>query len=1284
MKWAAIPARREMRRHLVRFFFGLFFAAHELGGQILRILPLARPFHGRSVVRPLRVWLPLTLLLAAGCANPQPSHNESPQKTSITPGPADALAKASARNHRSPDQRAINAPLPVGLPTELGKPLEGDELEMARRNLESALGALRATAPAEAAPGAAPRALSEADRLEAARAYVVGRAQHLAGENAQAEASLKQAAKIDPTAAEIWRELAQTQAALGNRSASMSAFKQTLALAPNDIPALDALSRAALERGEWADAARLLDRLRALPLEQHDPAMPFLVSARLGRALAGLGRISASFEAMLIALNLPDSFGETTQFQSELGLLYRQRGDLWRDAGDGALRLNDPAKASECYERAAGFPVLNPSALTPRRVLAQMRQGRPADAAAILVGLIHKQKGRADDRLLDLLRHVTANSSVGTAAASSIDTLQLELTASDRAIATGSLARAKAACLDNDDAVRLLAQQLRSTPADDAILRDLIARLDRTDAAALVNEALTLIAASPLHEARYARAILVGETNPARLAAALAALKPDRASQPEARLLRARLLEAAGDHAAADSELAALLESNNNYPPAIIARTSLLWRLGKSDEAQALIATISDSAEPAVREAKVLALTEIGDFESASALLTPMLPALEHATASDVDRLLLASRLRMLTGEFPDAERLLQTVNLLDPTRDEAYAALLNLYSRAGPLASEPKAVSIIRLLRENSPSSPTLRLLRAQEALQRGQLDIAERDLLDLAEESPVRAGVVEGLVRLWTNLGRHKHAEDWLRERCERRSEESIFPVRLALLLDLGARRPEALSILESRLLRMPGDDDASRVLESWLRDDPSQRDRAQSLALARIARAPKTMDALVELAEVSASSGQFDEAADAVRRAAASGRPLRADLAARLARLVVEQSAEALKGKAKIEGVLALQRALIETTPNTPPGVYLMALQLLARNVAPLEDIYSAIDAASKEHPSRRVEFFSVGYDALIRPGAADFPGEQRPADALKLAQRACETIRPPPVLLHAAWVYMVWLNAQTQDFSSLARAIEIARDTDTIDPLLDEIVKGLKNRAGETPDPGDAVYEIALRINTLDDRKALVEWLYRTAIRHSPKHLWANNNLGYSLLEEDRDIEEAVRHVETAYNAMLADPNNEERAPITDSMGWARYKQGILNDEIAPDGTLIREGAVSLLKRSHEQAAKQPRYTEAMPVIIDHYADALWVSGQREKAIELWSDAAKRAAEVVSRLGDRRGEVSASVLAEIEASGVRAQSKVNAAKADIEPKVARIHPAANPQAPKEPAATGGMIQ
>jgi Tfp pilus assembly protein PilF len=1236
--------------------------------------------------------LAVALLILSACASrTDRAKAVSPSAIAAAFEEPDPLIDLSKKQERSPDALARRAPVPFGLPSDLLAPLEGEALSRATATLDEAIAALTADTPDPPAddPITSPPS-AEGDRLEAARTYIKGRAARLAGEHAAAELLLKQAARLDPSASKVWRELALAQAASGNRAASATAFRRALALDPLDLAALDVLSRDALDRRDHRTAVRHLAALRALDTREYDPALPSLLSARLARALAELGYIEASTDAARRALDLPPTFGQPTQYESELALLYRQRGDLWRDAGDAMLRLGKAERASECYARATELPSLNPGSLTPRRVLAFMRQGRSADAASVLIDEARRAAGRFDDRLLALLRYVASNSSIGPAAARSIARL---LPSHPRS--ASMLERARASCLDDAQAIALLREHLRDFPADDAAIAGLLDRVPESDTARLVEEVVALIAASPLNEARYARAAVSKQGDPAALRAALNALPAPRVLSPEASLLRARLDEASGDLDDADQELTTLLETfppSEFEPAAIAARTSLLWRLGRSDEARALADTLRETDSPSVLDAKILALTELGEHEEARALLEPLLPAAGKALAEHIDHLLLSARLDMLTSRYDDAERTLRLLTTLDPSRDEPFAALLGLYARTGPKPDDARLVGVIRALRDANPSSPTLRLLRAQEAMQRGQLDMAERDLLDLAQESPVRPGVVESLARMWSTLGRQDRAENWLREQMLRRPEESVFRVHLALLIAERGRKVEALGLLDARVACVPGDDAASRALESLLRDDPSQRERAMALARARLARTPRSPDAMIELAEIAAAAEDYEEASQAIARAVEVSRgPIRADLVARLGRVVIDHSIEALTGKRDARRVLAMQRDAVRAAPDVSPGVYLAGIQLLARNGAALESIYSAIEGGSKAHPARRAEFFTAAFDALMRPGTAEFPGEQRIADGLSLAEHACQTSTPPPLPLHSLWTQVVLMRGPLHSVESLVRAIEIARRTDTFDPLLDQMGKSMQGRDGK-PAPADEIaHAMAQSVNSDAQHKALVQWLYRAALRHNPRHMMANNNLGYILLEEGEKIDDAVRFIEAAYEELRKQPNDDDNAPLTDSIGWVRYKQGILHDEVDADGTVTREGALTLLKRSHELAQNTPQHREAVPIIASHYADALWAAGRREQAIELWTSAAEDAARIVKNLGAADPSVSKTVLAEIEQAGIQAALKADEAHANRHPPIApQFAPAAAKQdvpaapPPADPLVPAGMIQ
>lgn len=1215
------------------------------------------------------------VMLASGCSSTSREElfAENGARLSESETAMPALVRAIERERRSPDRLSVSAPPPPGVPERLASPLEGAELERALLPLLQAIQSASIGVPP--VPGApATDAPGESDRLEAVRAYVIGRAQRLAGDLGEAQASLRQSVRLNAASAASWRELGLTQSAEGNRAGAASSFRRVLSIDPNDIASLEALGRAALDRDELSEAIVLLARVRSLDMASYDPALPYLVGARLSRALAGLGYFAASAEAAEDALALPEQFAQTTQFQVELASLYRQRGDLCRETGDALLRIGKEEDAIGLYERAASLPLLNPTALQSRRIWALMRQGRPAAAAAVIITDIRDSGAPPEARTLALLRHVAGHSNVGGAMSEALAALRADPAL--RASSSGSIVLAQAACLDDVDAALLLQDYLAESPADDAALRELFARAPADSPTALIDQTLLLIEASPMQESRYARAMIARGEDVAKLAEALDAAD----ARPHARLLRARLLMARGDGEAADAELARLLEESPGFAPAIAARTSLLWGLGRSEEARALIDLLDPAVDPSLLDAKVLALAEIGDSAAALALLEPMLPPPGGETIDDVERMLLAARLRLGAGRDEEAATLLRAITALDPVRDEAYAGLLSLYARSGPLADDTRFLEVVRRLREQHPSSPTLRFLRAQEALSRGQLDLAEQDLLELVEEPAIRSGVVESLVRMWNGTGREDWAESWLREQIVRRPEEPVFTVELARLLIERKRGEEATSLLEARLLRHPGDTSSARLLEAILRTDPDQRERADALARSRLARSPQTPDVLVEMCEIEAGAGNIDDAAESLDRLA--GARLRSDLEERLSRVAVVTASEALRGKVNMGAALRLLSGAFERLRAPGVALYLVQAQLLARSGAPVDEIIRAAGAAVSAHPSRRLELFASAYDALIKPGSAEFPGESRPKDALRLIEHACTATASPPVDLLRQWVLQtVYLDQRNQDPASLVRAVGVAQKSGTLDALAESLADILTRAQGQKPEPSDIVYGLAVFLNTqVDDREA-VEALYRSAIRLDPKHIWAHNNLGYGMLEDDRNIDEAAQLIEVAYTTMMNDPNMQERAPIIDSMGWARYKQGVLRDEVDAEGKVLREGALSLLGRAYEQIAQDPNLAPALPIIADHFGDACWAAGDRVRAVELWGKSVLKADEQLMEVRQGGVKLGDETVKELERARALASEKLSAARNDQPPAIARMHAAAaDPPAvpPKDPAA------
>jgi tetratricopeptide (TPR) repeat protein len=104
-------------------------------------------------------------------------------------------------------------------------------------------------------------------------------------------------------------------------------------------------------------------------------------------------------------------------------------------------------------------------------------------------------------------------------------------------------------------------------------------------------------------------------------------------------------------------------------------------------------------------------------------------------------------------------------------------------------------------------------------------------------------------------------------------------------------------------------------------------------------------------------------------------------------------------------------------------------------------------------------------------------------------------------------------------------------------------------------------------------------------FRRALELSPEQPYVLNYLGYSWVEQGRNLDEARRMLERAVQLRPNDGN------IADSLGWALFKLGDLN------------GAVHWLERAVEL---EPRSS----VINDHLGDAYWMAGRRSEAQFQW--------------------------------------------------------------------------
>ncbi|MGR3491187.1 MAG: tetratricopeptide repeat protein [Shimia sp.] len=104
-------------------------------------------------------------------------------------------------------------------------------------------------------------------------------------------------------------------------------------------------------------------------------------------------------------------------------------------------------------------------------------------------------------------------------------------------------------------------------------------------------------------------------------------------------------------------------------------------------------------------------------------------------------------------------------------------------------------------------------------------------------------------------------------------------------------------------------------------------------------------------------------------------------------------------------------------------------------------------------------------------------------------------------------------------------------------------------------------------------------------FRYALRLKPGQPQVLNYLGYSMLEQDRNLEEALALIETAVAA------RPDSGHILDSLGWALFRLGRYEEAVAP-----MEEASELLPID--------------PTVNDHLGDGYWMVGRETEARFQW--------------------------------------------------------------------------
>ncbi len=497
---------------------------------------------------------------------------------------------------------------------------------------------------------------------------------------------------------------------------------------------------------------------------------------------------------------------------------------------------------------------------------------------------------------------------------------------------------------------------------------------------------------------------------------------------------------------------------------------------------------------------------------------------------------------------------------------------------------------------------------LLSEIASQRGHHALAAEGSVDLATQTR-DPRLAKRAAQLALEAGEMEKSIAALKLWQEVEPTSTVAPRMLSTILLRGGRLDEA-RVEFARVFRQ----DEANVGRTFLQIFPmlvSYPDRAAALKLVRDLAAPypKVAEAHWAVAQLAQASGDDELALSEVRQA----RSLRGDW-----EMAVSLEAQLLMKSAPKQGLEVLHRylsdypkardirlqyarALLEQkqyrqardefqrlsdeSPDNPDMVFAVALISLQLNdLQGAEDqLKLALGKGKKDQDTvqyylgqlseaKKDEAAAIAYYREVKGGEYQFTAQTRIAYLLSKSGKLDEGLQN---------LHQVQASSNQQRVQLLLIEAQLLREADRLPEAYQVLQQGL----AKLPNHPDLLYEAAMLADRIG-KQDVFEQLMRKLIQIKPDHAHAYNALGYSLLERNERIPEAVALVEKALQLAPDD------LAIMDSVGWGYYRSGKLDE------------SVKLLRRA---LAGSPN-----PEIAAHLGEVLWVRGDKAEAKKIWQD------------------------------------------------------------------------
>ncbi|MCI0632017.1 MAG: tetratricopeptide repeat protein [Phycisphaerales bacterium] len=1190
--------------------------------------------------RPALVALILTVGCTSGCAS---SAGKTSASTPIAPSASpdaksvstdlSALAERELKNSSSRGGSRAAAPPPVP-GVEPGVLARRDDTDPhAFLSLDESLSQI-ATQMARSTPSQEPQRanVEPSAAAQALQLYARGRNAALNNRHLQAIVEFQKALQLDPASSQIWRELAHSYLADSPTSAqAVEAFEQLLALEPGNAEALFHVGLSAANRRDFARAIGLLGALRQGGQSSGlDAASAIIVDYSLSIALRELGYDRASIQAAATSLNIPESLStwdraangsgrvsSSSDNLARLASVYRQRGETWRAIGDTHCRLGEYEKALDAYATSAALPSADPAALHPRFIHANLHLGRPFNAQARFLSALQLQVPLVTDRDIRLCAYLREN-------AQPVELLSQAVRELYHAHPDQSAyVRAAASLLPPDQAKTLLHEFINRRPRDLDGVVQLLSWVGRSDAASAVDLTISLATNHPDLTDSYADRLVIAVPQAASVLDAVAAAPP---SAMQARI-HARLLLKYGGLGEAWTVCS---NARNQWPDDRGLAVQQL-QLAAAMREHALVAQLLATAPAFEDVSSLLGVSQthrvLGQTEQAVALarraveLEPqnVEALIELARAQGAHAAQLASDPTARAAhraQIDQAIALSENAIAAAPQRDEGYEVLALMYAPGGVFADTHALRLTLQRLRQANPNSVLYARFAAQDAMNQKRYSQALERLLALYDANPADSESLNLAVTAWQQSQKLSDANQFLESRLIERAGDSALLEQWARVQVLLNQADAAISRLQRDAQANARDFVARRLLEGLYRAT-GQNALASELGEQRLLARPQGLRREVELAALYAGAQRHDQAYERLEWVSQH-----ADDA------VLEDLAGAITIAGRIETTgadrdrlaLDLVRKTIDRFPDAPLQIYGSGMRALARSnqldahfdeladMAVTRGPSSGIAAIKNDASIEAAQWESMAQkDALtwadLAQALVDDGHPAAAARAVRARLRAVATLENKGLALLTRIILVAdaTADAKNADFTSpsehAARSAELLRTLHQQDLL----TAALEGQPRVTL--AQALYR-ASSVYSFVGGNAGAESLLRQSIELDPHNEMAMNNLGYMLLERDRNDPEVAQWIERAHQLDPREPN------ISDTIGWLRYKQGRFADQpVDPGDGPTAPGALTHI----QQAIRHD--PQASPEVFDHLGDVQWRLGNAQEAIRAWQQVLK---------------------------------------------------------------------